>query len=198
MADEPPFHPPVAAATLVHTALPPRTSLGDAVNYHFRLLPCLHHRCAMHTHHRHQRYIRWDHAAAISLRNRLFRYLLLPHSCPTPHQYVLDAIGMRVAASGLALMWNTATNCPTEAISIDSWIASPPQATYSSLQQSVLLRGTTTIHNRCLVREGGEWCLFCGSNEGQHWGEHLHFDLRVDGNVLPNNSPLHSILSRQI
>ena len=74
-----------------------------------------------------------------------------------------------------------------------------PWAAYRSLQHLVLLWGTTTIHNRCLVREGGEWCLFCGLNEGEHWGEHLHFILRdYDGNVLANNSPLHSILSTQI
>jgi hypothetical protein len=89
---------------------------------------CSHVRITAVHHHCHQHYIRSDHAVMISLRNGLFRYLLRPHCCPTSHQYVLDAIGMRVAASGLVLMWNTSTNCPMEVISVDSWIASPPSS----------------------------------------------------------------------
>jgi hypothetical protein len=56
MADEPPLHPPAAAAALLIQHFCRRTSLRDAVNYHFRLLPCLHHRCALHTHHCHQHF----------------------------------------------------------------------------------------------------------------------------------------------
>ena len=122
-----------------------------------------------------------------------------PPGCPKPHQCVNEASGMRGAAAGVVLMGKIASICHQRRPFPSMAASRTPRAAHRSLEHLVLLRGTTTIHNRCLVREGGEWCLFCGLNEGEHWGEHLHFILRdYDGNVLANNSPLHSILSTQI
>ena len=200
MATKPPLRPQRQRPHYLTRHFRHCRSLADALLDHFREFPWLYHRCVPHTHHRQQQRFRRVSAMMTSLWRGLCSRLHRPPGCPKPHQCVNEASGMRGAAAGVVLMGKIASICHQRRPFLSMAASRTPRAraAYRSLQYLVLLRGTTTIHNRCLVWEGGEWCLFCGSNEGQHWGEHLHFDLRVDGNVLPNNSPLHSILSTQI
>jgi hypothetical protein len=141
MTINPPLWPPAAAATL-HTRhfRRRRNSLMDALLDHncTATPPSTAHAVSFH---------RDD----FSRRGLFSRLHCLP-GCPKLHQCVLDAIGMWVAASGLALMCTITTKRHWQRSSVE-WLFFP--------KQSALLFTVVTTITICIGNKGNERNSFC-------------------------------------